>query len=281
MADPEPVTRKMISILVTVVVGLVFLNLWMYLQQPVMTFMPFGDVHETPSDWGLQFEDVYLDTGDGVRLHGWYVPHSTARGTLLFFHGNAGNVSHRRDSIEIFHRLGLNVFILDYRGYGRSEGWPSEAGLYRDAETAWSHLTGSRGIAPAEIIVFGRSLGGAVAAQLAARVQPGVVILESSFNSARDVARALFPLLSRLVFLRYEFPVAAHLARVERPALILHSPDDEIMPYRLGERLFAAAREPKQLVTLQGDHNGGFLLSQPRYEQALDAFLSAHLRGTD
>ena len=267
----------MISILVTVGVGLLFLNIWMYLQQPVMTFMPFGDIHETPADWGLEFEDVQLETQDGVSLHGWFVPRDGARGTLLFFHGNAGNVSHRRDSIEIFHRLGLNVFIIDYRGYGRSEGWPSEAGLYRDAAAAWSHLTGSRGLVPSQVVVFGRSLGGAVAAQLASKVQPGAVILESSFNSARDVARVLFPLLSRLVYLRYEFPVADHLANVERPALILHSPEDEIMPYRLGERLFAAAREPKQMVDLRGDHTGGFLLSQPAYEGALDTFLTTHL----
>lgn len=255
--------------------GLALLNGFMYLQQSSMTFFPHSTLVQTPADWRLAYEDVFLDTEDGVRLHGWYIPHRGARQTLLFFHGNAGNISHRGDSVEIFHRLGLNVFVFDYRGFGMSQGKPGENGLYQDARASWRYLTKERGLQPRDIILFGRSLGGAVAAKLAAETQPGGLILESTFSSARDVANALFPILSRLIFLRYDFNAVAHIKQVTSPVLVLHSPDDEIIPLRLGEKVFQAANEPKSFVKLKGDHNSGFLMSQPDYEWALGAFISS------
>lgn len=263
----------MISGLVLVLVALGLLNGWMFLQQPGMIFFPYRDLAAVPSDWGYAYEDVFLSTEDQVRLHGWYIPHPQAQRVLLFLHGNAGNISHRGDSIAIFHRLGLNVFIVDYRGYGRSEGSPSEAGLYRDATASWRYLTEERGFAAGQIVLFGRSLGGAVAAELAAREQPGALILESTLSSAPDFARSVFPLLSRLVVVRYGFETAHSVARVRCPLLVLHSPDDEIMPFALGEKVYTAAHQPKRLVKLQGDHNGGFLQSQPGYQRELATFL--------
>ena len=267
----------MINSLVVVLVALGLLNGWMLLQQPGMIFFPYRDVDAAPSDWGYAYEDVVVTTEDRVRLHGWYIPHPQAQRVVLFFHGNAGNIAHRGDSIGIFHRLGLNVFIFDYRGYGRSEGSPSEQGLYRDAAASWRYLTETRGFDPGQIVLFGRSLGGAVAAQLAATQQPGALILESTLSSARDFARSVFPLLSRLVVVRYDFDTVSSLARVHCPVLVLHSLDDEIMPYALGEKVYAAAREPKRLVKLQGGHNGGFLQSQPDYQRQLGAFISRYL----
>jgi uncharacterized protein len=261
---------------VAVLAALVVLNGWMYLQQPAMIFFPSRALAATPADWGLDYQDVELTAADGVALHGWYLPRAGARRVLLFFHGNAGNISHRRESIEIFHRLGLDVFIVDYRGYGRSAGRPSEAGLYRDADAAWEYLTRARGVRDADIVVFGRSLGGAVAAELASRTRPGALILESTFPSARAAARSVFPVLARLIVLRFGFDAAAHLQTVRCPVLVLHSPDDEIMPFALGEQLFRAAREPKTFVRLRGDHNSGFLASQPEYAQALADFLARH-----
>jgi fermentation-respiration switch protein FrsA (DUF1100 family) len=269
------VPAELLHTLLFLALGLVLLNAWLYLQQPGMIFFPMRELEAVPAQWGLEYQDVSFVTEDGVALHGWYLPRRGAKRVLLFLHGNAGNISHRRDSLEIFHRLGLNVLIFDYRGYGRSAGRPSEPGLYRDAAAAWDYLTGTRGIDQTNIVVFGRSLGGAVAAQLSARVQPRALILESSMSSARDAARAIFPLLSRLVILRYEFDAAASLGRVTCPVLVLHSPQDEIMPFALGEKLYRAANEPKRFVPLQGDHNSGFLLSQPGYEQALASFLAA------
>jgi len=271
----------MISSLVAVLVALGLLNGWMFLQQPGMIFFPYRDLDAAPSDWGYAYEDVFITTADDVRLHGWYIPHPEARRVLLFFHGNAGNISHRGDSIAIFHRLGLNVFIIDYRGYGRSQGSPSEQGLYRDAAASWRYLTETRGFDPGEVVLFGRSLGGAVAAQLASTVQPGGLILESTLSSARDFARSVFPLLSRLVVVRYGFDTVRSVVLVHCPVLVLHSPDDEIMPFALGEKVYAAAGQPKRLVKLHGDHNGGFLLSQPGYQRELGAFINRYLDARD
>lgn len=252
---------------------LLVINGVMYLQQPRITFYPYAGHEGNPSRWGLVHEDVALNTEDGVRLHGWYLPHPTASKTLLFFHGNGGNISHRRDSLLVWHRLGLNVLIIDYRGYGHSEGEPSEQGLYRDAVAAWDYLTSTRGLKPEQIIVFGRSLGGAVATDLAARVQPAALILESTFSSARDMSKVLFPRLSYLLVLRYRFNSSKKIGRIKSPLLMLHSAQDEIIPYHLGRKLYAAAPQPKAFVELRGGHNDGFLLSQPYYEESLAAFL--------
>ena len=248
----------------------------MYFQQPSMIFYPVRSLSATPADWGLQYEDVELKSADEIRLHGWYIPYAETDRVLLFFHGNAGNMSHRGESIEIFHRLGLNIFIFDYRGYGQSEGKPSESGIYDDARAAWHYLTDTKGIRKENITLFGRSLGGAVAAKLAAEVQPGTLILESTFSSAKEMANTVLPVMSHLVPLRFEFKTVEYIKQVSSPVLIVHSPDDEIIPYRLGEKVFQAANKPKSFLKLQGDHNGGFLMSQPGYEQALGKFLLTH-----
>jgi fermentation-respiration switch protein FrsA (DUF1100 family) len=261
------------SALGSMLAALVLLNGFMFLLQPGMVFYPFPRLEATPEDWGLDYRDLTITARDGLDLHGWFIPHPGSRRVLLFFHGNAGNISHRGDSIRIFHRLGLSVLIIDYRGYGRSEGSPSEQGLYRDARAAWRWLTGEGGYAPEDIVVFGRSLGAAVAARLAAETDPAGLILESGFSSARDAARSIFPLISWLVIRRYDFDAARALASVRSPVLVLHSPDDEIIPYGLGRRLYEAAGEPKRFVDLRGGHNDGFLLSHPGYERALGEFL--------
>lgn len=262
-----------IGTLITFLVGLILLNGFMYLSQPGMIFYPYEVLEATPRDWGLVYDDVRVRTADGVELHGWFIPHPGSRQVLLFFHGNAGNISHRRESIAVFHGLGLNVLIIDYRGYGQSKGKPSETGLYLDARAAWRYLTENRGYEPSDIIIFGRSLGGVVAAKLASEVESGGLILESSFSSAKDAAREIFPLLSRIVVLRFELDAAAYVRKTRCPVLVLHSPDDDIIPYRLGRKLFEAAPEPKRFVELTGGHNEGFLLSRPGYEQALAEFL--------
>ncbi len=267
----------MTGTLLNLVVILGLLTGALYLTQPSLVFLPTRELQETPADWGLEYEDLWLTADDGVRLHGWYLPSPGARRVLLFFHGNAGNISHRGASIEIFHRLGLDVLILDYRGYGHSEGRPSETGLYRDAAAAWNYLVESRGIAPDRIVVFGRSLGGAVAAHLAAETHPGALILESTFSSTRDFVNLAYPVLSWLIVRRFAFNTESRLEAIRCPVLVLHSPDDDVIPYRLGQQVFQAARPPKQFVDLLGDHNGGFLLSQPRYERALASFLDEHM----
>lgn len=235
--------------------------------------VPGRELVATPAERGLPFESLALLTADGVRLHGWFIPAPQARRTLLFFHGNAGNISHRLDSLEIFHRLGLNTLIFDYRGYGRSQGTPSEPGLYRDAEAALAYLQRERGIPRQEIILFGRSLGGAVAAWLAARHPPGALIVESGFTSVPDMAAELYGFFPVRWLARLRYDTLNSLRAVCSPVLIIHSPNDEIIPFEHGRRLFAAAREPKRFLEIHGDHNSGFLQSGRHYEQGFREFL--------
>ncbi len=240
----------------------------------------------TPERIGLQYEDVNFVAADGTRLHGWYLPADGADRTLLFLHGNAGNISHRLDSLRIFHRLGLNVFIFDYRGYGQSEGRPSEAGLNADTLAALQYLERERGIMAAEVIAFGRSLGGTLAACLASREALAGLILESTFISVPELASELYPWLPvrRLARLQYD-ALACLQDGVEQgaegrrvPVLVVHSRDDDIVPFRHGQVLAEAAGA--ELLELRGDHNRGFLLSGERYTRGLARFL-ASLPGPD
>ncbi len=230
----------------------------------------------TPAELGLPWEDVELTTADGVRLHGWYLPApGEVRHTVLFFHGNAGNISHRLDTLETFHRLGLATLIIDYRGYGHSEGSPSESGLYRDAEAAWRHLTQARGIDPERIVAFGRSLGAPVAAHLAAERTVGGLALESAFTSVPDLAAELYPIFPVRALARIEYPTRQFLARVDAPVLVIHSPDDETIPFHHGEALYEAAPAPKRFLRIEGDHNTGFRRSGAVYSDGLRDWLDS------
>lgn len=240
--------------------------------------LPSREIVATPEAIGLSYEPVTIETEDGIRLDGWFVPARRPRGTLLFFHGNAGNISHRLDSLRIFHDLGLSVLIFDYRGYGRSAGEPSEPGTYRDAEAVWRYATEQRGVSPQDIVLFGRSLGASIAAYLATHHTPRALIVESTFTSVPDMAADLYPFLPVRWLTRFRYDTKDYLKSIQCPVLVVHSPNDEIIPYIHGQRLFQAAPEPKRFLKIQGGHNEGFLLSGDDYVNGLDAFLSAHLR---
>ena len=261
------------------------ISVLVYLFQERMVFLsgvPGRELTATPADIGLEYEDVWLDTVDGVRLHGWFVESTgTSRGALLFLHGNAGNISHRLDSLAIFNRLRLDVLMIDYRGYGRSEGRTTEEGTYADARAAWDHLVTGRGFEPSRIVVFGRSLGGAVAAQLASGVRPAGLIIESCFSSGLDMARRIYPFLPARLITRLDYPVATHAALVRSPTLVAHSRDDEIIPFEMGQRIHAAIPASKTFLEMRGDHNNGFLVSGAPYVEALDAFVGGLLDGHD
>jgi fermentation-respiration switch protein FrsA (DUF1100 family) len=257
-------------------------SLMLYLLQDRMVFlpnMPGRELEATPESIGLDFEDAWINTEDGERLHGWFVPAEDARGTLLFFHGNAGNISHRMESVLIFNHLGLNVLIVDYRGYGRSSGKPGEQGTYRDARAAWDYLVEQRHVPPTRIVIFGRSLGAAVGAWLASRpdVRPAGVIIESSFSSGLDMGRQLYPLLPVQLITRIGYPVREYVTRFRAPVLVAHSRHDEIIPFSMGQIIFDAAPEPKSFLEMDGDHNAGFWISREKYVPALDDFLRSVL----
>lgn len=237
--------------------------------------LPSRKLRTTPAAIGLDYEPVTLTADDRVRLHGWFVPAEKQRAVLLFFHGNAGNISHRLDSLRIFHELGLSVLIFDYRGYGQSEGRPSEQGTYLDAEAAWRHLTVDRGIHPGNIVLFGRSLGGAVAAHQAAMDTPAGLILESVFTSVPDLAASYYRFIPVRLLSRFRYDTLAAVRMASCPVLIIHSPNDDIISYENGQRLYEAAEEPKTFLAIRGSHNEGFLASGSLYMNGLDVFIAS------
>ena len=223
------------------------------------------------------YESITLTTPDGEALHGWFVPASAARRTVLFFHGNAGNISHRLDYLPMFQQLGYNTLLFDYRGYGQSSGTPSESGTYLDAQAAWQYLTETRSIAPAQIILFGESLGGSVAAWLAAREHPGLLVLASTFTSVPDLAAEIYPFLPVRWITRFQYNTLETVPSITCPIFIAHSPQDEIIPFQHGQRLFQAAHEPRQFLTLENGHNMGLIFMQPAWIKSLGEFMDAQL----
>ena len=243
--------------------------------QSYVVYQPSEKLDETPSDYGLDFEDIPLTAEDGTKLHAWYVPRDKAEYTLLFCHGNGGNVSHRVDAVQTFHALGLNVLIFDYRGYGRSEGKPTEAGTYQDARAAWKYLVETRGVSPERIIIFGCSLGGGIAANLAHRHTPAALILESTFTSVPDAGAKMYPFLPIRWLCRFSYDTQAIIGEMNCPILVVHSREDEMVPYEFGQALFDAARGDKHMLTISGSHNMGRSDSAEQYISGLAAFFDS------
>jgi fermentation-respiration switch protein FrsA (DUF1100 family) len=266
----------MLKVLVASLACYLLLVLLVYLMQARMLYLagvPGRSLDHTPADIGAEYRDEFIETADGVRLHGWHIRGDSDR-VLLFFHGNAGNISHRLESIRQFLQLGLSVFIIDYRGYGQSEGRTTEQGIYRDAEAAWRYLTEIDNTPRERIIVFGRSMGASAAAYLAARHRPLALIIESSFTSVPDIAKEYYPWLPVRWLSRLRHSAEDFVRKVESPVLVIHSRDDEIVPVRHGQAIFAAAREPKWFVELRGTHNDAFLRDEQKYLAGLRSFLS-------
>jgi len=266
----------MLKFVLVFVASYVLLVVLVYLVQGRMLYLPGVPgraLTMTPIDVGMEYQDVSIETADGVTLHGWFIPGRSSR-ILLFFHGNAGNISHRLESIRQFHSLGLSVLIIDYRGFGRSGGRTTEKGIYRDAEAAWRYLTEDRGISAGDIVVFGRSLGASAAARLAAQHRPLALIVESSFTSVPDIAQELYPWLPARWLSRFNHATRDYVRDVRCPVLVAHSRDDEIIPFRHGEAIFASANEPRTLLALRGTHNDAFLRDERTYIEGLRTFLN-------
>jgi uncharacterized protein len=260
---------NLLVMLALVYVGFALLVVW---REPGLIYYPSRDFDPTPN---RAVEDVWLTTADNVHIHSWFVPAGTnAPLTVLFCHGNAGNLSHRTEKLAILHELAVDVLIFDYRGYGRSEGKPDEQGTYRDAQAAYEYLTRTLNREPRTIIVYGESLGAAIAVDLASKVPVGGAIIEEPFTSAGDVGQKMFPFLPVRWLVRNKYDTLSKVAGINAPLLILHSRQDEFFPLSHAERLLAAAHEPKRLVELRGGHNDAFLVSSETYRTALKDFLS-------
>ncbi len=266
--------RSMLSLALTIISGYVLLCLVVYIFQSRLVYFPDKHVSFTPASIQIPYEDIRFKTRDGLLLHGWYIERDNTGRTILFCHGNAGNISNRLASIKVFYDLGLSVFIYDYRGYGKSEGRINEAGSYLDVQAAWDFLNRDRKIPAGQIVLFGRSLGSAVAAELGRKVPAAGIILESSFRSIPELGQQVYPFLPVKLLSKIKYPTNDYISQITIPKLIIHSREDEIIPFSHGQDNFQTALEPKTFLVISGGHNDGFFVSQEVYEAGLRKFIS-------
>ena len=249
---------------------------WLFLRwfERANLYFPSRALAADPGLLGLAFEDLRLTAADGTALHAWFVPLQEDSPVILLCHGNAGNIASRLDKLLALRRAGAAVLLFDYRGYGRSAGRPDEQGTYQDAEAAYLWLADVKKVPAGRIFIHGESLGGAVTVELALRRRAAGLVLESTFTSVVEMCRRVFPFLPARLVVRLRYDSLSKIPRLSCPLLLLHSPDDDLVPFAMGRRLFAAAPEPKAFVELRGGHNDGFRESGPAYERAIAGFIS-------
>jgi len=264
-----------VGILAGVYLGVIAL---IYLLQNRFIYHPDSNIRRTPADAGLQYEEVSITTDDGVTLSGWFIPHERARAVMLYFHGNAGNLSDRVDFLAMLHTLEISIFGIDFRGYGESGGEPTPRGTFRDAEAAWEYLVNQRNVSTEDIVIYGRSLGGAIASWLAAQHTPKALILGSTFTSAADMARQMFPFIPVKLLMNIPYNSLKYISMVRCPVLISHSIQDDVVPFHHGEELYATANEPKNFLELYGPHNNVVFASRAVYLKGMNDFLSTYVK---
>jgi len=271
---PYLAKRLIKSLVMIITISWIILSFMIFVNQKDLIFVPTKKYINTPESYNLPYESHILTTKDGERISSWFIPHPNPRSTLLFLHGNGGNISTRLDTINIFHQLGLSIFIVDYRGYGNSSGSPSEEGTYVDAETAWLFLRNNKRINSNNIIIYGRSLGGAIAIWLAQKYKASALIVESSFTSIVDMGRHNYPYLPINMLAIIKYPSDKRIPSIDVPKLFIHSMEDDIVPYKFGRKLFEIAIPPKKFLKINGLHNNGFLTSGDIYINGIKDFLN-------
>ena len=263
------------SIIIIVFVAYSVLGWTLFFMQRSFLYRPLKQVLYDPSDINLAFEKVALKTEDGLKLGAWYIPADKAKYTVLMCHGNGGNIAHRLDTANLLNEMGLSFMVFDYRGYGTSQGKPTEQGTYLDAQAAWDWLTKVKKVPADKIIVFGRSLGGSVASHLAMNNRPLGLVVESAFSSYADIGKKFYPYLPVRHFAKFKYPTIEHVRKVDCPILFVHSRGDEVVPFEFGLKLYDAAHEPKEFVEIYGCHNDGFLFSGDTYRQGWKRWLES------
>lgn len=264
----------MISLLATIAGGYLLLLLFMYLFQSKLIFLPSSDLVITPQRAGLQAEDVWIETDDEEQLHGWYFPSDSTEYVVVLSHGNAGNISNRIDIAKFLQEAGFSALIYDYRGYGQSSGTPSEEGLYRDIEAVVQYLKTEKGYSENQMIMYGRSMGGAVASYATTKFNVGGLVLDSAFKNLKTMVSDLYPFVPAFLA-SYEFPAEQYLQQLSGiPVMIMHSPNDSIVDISHGKSLYGVAKEPKTFVELRGGHNDNFHASVDIHSQSWREFLA-------
>ena len=252
-------------------------SLYLLFNQTRMVYEPDSHIAATPDQKGYdEYEHVTLTTEDNIKLDGWYIPSKENHGVILFCHGNTGNISHRFETIDMLHLMGFSVFIFDYRGYGQSEGHPSEQGTFLDAKAALAYLIQQRGVPENEVIIFGRSLGGAIATWLSSQSNAKALIIESSFLSIPELGQQHYPLLPIKLIASIRYDSKQHIQNVQCPILVIHSKDDEVIPFNHGQGLYEHAKGDKEMLVIHGRHGDGFIYSGKVYTEGLKDFLDRH-----
>lgn len=251
------------------------LLLYLYFNQRNLVFFPMSDIVVTPADANIPFEDLNIKVDDSVTINGWFVPADSTPTdkVVLFCHGNAGNISHRINTVDLFYKLGVDAIYFDYRGYGRSTGSVSEDGVYADAQAVFDWLV-TKNYQPSNIYVMGRSLGGAVAVDLASKNKIAGLIVESTFSSAIEVGQKTFPIIPIKALLKDRFESDKKIIKINCPKLFIHSKEDDIIPYSLGYKLFETANEPKEFFEIEGRHNDRTYLENSSYLDKIRTFLN-------
>jgi len=265
--------RLLVLFPIVLVAAYLLVAIIMYFYQDKMVFVPSRNNVLTPDEIGLEFEEVRLQVSEQESIHGWYFPVDTSASTVLFCYGNAGNKSRRTTSILFFTELGVNLAIFDYRGYGQSDGSPGEQNCYDDVKKVYDWLVNEKNIPPAKIIIFGRSLGGAIATELAARVQCAGLIVESSFTNIAQISQLMFPYFFADKLTKFSFDTIAKIRNINCPLLVTHSTDDELIPFSMGQQLFEKGAEPKYFFEFTGRHNDRDYLRDSSYIQTVKEFI--------
>lgn len=245
----------------------------LYFRQEKYVYRPEKIWKATPASDNLAYENLAFRSSDGVGLSAWYIPSEASRGSVIICHGNARNMSSDLDAVKMFHEFGYHVLIMDYRGYGKSEGSPNEQGTYRDAQAAWDLLVHSKRESPDRIVICGRSLGAAIAVDLASKNPPEALILEAAFTSLPDAAQGLYPYFPVKLFSKYHYDTLDKLKRIRCPVLIVHSRDDELIPFHHAQRLYEAVAGKKDFIEIGGQHKGGYPPTLKKYQQGVKRFL--------
>jgi len=253
-----------------IIVGYLFFN------QKQMVYFPYSKLTATPLDMGIRYENMEINISDDETVHGWFIPSSdsSTKNVVLFCHGNAGNISNRLYTIQLFHSLDIPLLLFDYRGYGLSKGVPSEENSYQDAQLSYKWLIKEKNYKPENITIFGRSLGGSVGIELALREKVKSLIVESTFTSAGDIGQKLFPMFPIKWFLKYKYESISKIKNLNCPVLIVHSSKDDLIPYYMGRELYDAATEPKEFFDIFGGHNDREYLQNPQYMDKIKTFVA-------
>jgi len=272
----------LLMVLISATALFLFFAAFLYFSQERLIFFPTREISATPADVGLSFDDLRIAVSGDERINAWYLRSRDSAvaspATVLYCHGNGGNLSHRVITAEFLTRLGVDVLLFDYRGYGLSDGRPSESNMYADAEAAYRWLVQEKGVAPDRLFLFGRSIGGAVVVDLAGKVPCAGVVVESAMTSAADVGARMYPFMPIRLLIRYRFDALARIGSLRCPVLVTHSPEDEIIPFDMGRALYERAPEPKLFIPLSGRHNERAYYDSDIYINGLREFFG-HTQG--